>query len=89
MLNKSCFLVVYHKKETPKLEDQTQHQANLHAGKNISGFNSSKIQEQEQTVEASESCLPIVNQESLEIQEHMNHQNQTLAGIEIKINQNT
>lgn len=38
-----------------KLTDQTQHQANFHAGKNIGGFSSSKIEEQEQTVEASES----------------------------------
>lgn len=35
--------VLQHKKQTPKLEDQTQHQDNFHAGKNISGFSSSKI----------------------------------------------
>lgn len=78
-----------HKKQMPKLEDQTQHQANFHAGKSISDFSSSKIQEQEQTGKASESCLPIENQESMEIQQHMNHQNQTLAGKEIRSNKNT
>lgn len=45
-------------KQMSKLEDQTQRQANFHAVKNISGFSSSKIQEQEQTAEASESWLP-------------------------------
>lgn len=46
-----------HKKRMPKLEDQTQHQANFHVGKNISGFSSS-----EKFRNRTESCLPIVSQ---------------------------
>lgn len=73
-----------HKKRMPKLEDQTQHQANFHVGKNISGFSSS-----EKFRNRTESCLPIVSQQSMQIQQHMNHQSQTLAAKEIKSNQNT
>lgn len=52
-------------KQMSKLEDQTQRQANFHAVKNISGFSSSKIQEQEQT----QKLLNPDCQESMEIKQ--------------------
>lgn len=80
-----CFTT---QKQTRKLYDQTQHQANLCAGKKISGSGSSKRQEQEQTVQASESCLPIVGQESPEVQQDMKHQQQPVAETELRSTQN-